>query len=389
MATRSRCFPPFAPSVAAPRALFVEPQDLETFGIRVALLLSGLLNPSLDEGHAVGVDLRPVREESLDLHIDDLAHVDDRVRVPRGLEEQCLRLVRLEPLLLPELRQHLPSRRVRVDRPQDDLGRRDVVGVVHVAAAVAHRRVHREDHVGTVDTELPRHSAVHVDRRFEVTILEVEEDDVADAEDLGGFALLRGTDVAEALARHVRILRPRRAVRDHAIRKLDAGVGPLRDGPSHAELGVVGVRVDGHRALHLEPLVELHATSVRETRGRPRARVSSARMRRASAHAPGRINLIGEHTDYHDALLLPVALRLGVTVETRGSDDATVRLTTDAPIAPREASYTLGDERRDGTWVDPARGVTAMLAREGFEIGGVGGEGSARLPLAAGVSPHA
>src|SRR5207302_2621844 len=386
---RSRCFPLFAPSVAAPRALFLEPQDLESLGIGVALLLPGLLHPSLDEVHAVGVDLRPVREESLDLHVDDTAYVDDRVRVPKGHEEQCLRLVRLEALLLPELRQHLPGRCVGVDRPKDDLGRRDVVGMVYVAASVAHRRIHGEDHVGTVDADLPRHSAAHVDRRLEVTVLEFEEHDVPDPEDLGGFALLRGTDVAETLAGHVRILRARRAVRDHAIRKLDAGLDPLRDGPGHAELGVVGVCVDGHRALHLERLVELHATSVRETWDRPRARVSSARMRRASAHAPGRINLIGEHTDYNDGLVLPVALRLGVTVETRGSDDATVRLTTDAPIAPREASYNLGDEHRDGTWVDRARGVTAMLAREGLPIGGFDAEISSDLPLGAGLGSSA
>ena len=112
-------------------------------------------------------------------------------------------------------------------------------------------------------------------------------------------------------------------------------------------------------------------------------------MHRASAHAPGRINLIGEHTDYNDGLVLPVALRLGVTVETRGRDDATIRLITDAPIAPRETSYNLGDERRDGTWVDRARGVTAMLAREGLEIGGFDAEISSDLPLGAGLGSSA
>src|SRR2546430_865670 len=58
----------------------------------------------------------------------------------------------------------------------------------------------------------------------------------------------------------------RRPVRDHAVRELDAGLGPLRDRPSHPKFGVVGVGVDGHRALYVERLVEPHCLSVRERR---------------------------------------------------------------------------------------------------------------------------
>ena len=112
-------------------------------------------------------------------------------------------------------------------------------------------------------------------------------------------------------------------------------------------------------------------------------------MRRATAHAPGRINLIGEHTDYNDGLVMPIALRLGVTVEARSRDDAIVQLLTDAAVAPREASYELGEERKDGTWVDRARGVTATLAQRGFQIGGFEAEIRSDLPLGAGLGSSA
>jgi galactokinase len=112
-------------------------------------------------------------------------------------------------------------------------------------------------------------------------------------------------------------------------------------------------------------------------------------MGRAIGRAPGRINLIGEHTDYNLGLVMPIALRLGVTVEARSRDDTSVRLTTDAAVAPRAGAYELGEERKGGTWVDRAMGVTATLRRQGFDIRGFEADVRSDLPVGAGLGSSA
>src|SRR5258708_16804208 len=46
--------------------------------------------------------------------------------------------------------------------------------------------------------------------------------------------------------------------------------------------------------------------------------------------APGRVNLIGEHTDYNDGFVCPMAIEPQVTVATRSRDDGNVRLASTA-----------------------------------------------------------
>jgi galactokinase len=112
-------------------------------------------------------------------------------------------------------------------------------------------------------------------------------------------------------------------------------------------------------------------------------------MRQATGNARGRINLIGEHTDYNDGLVLPIALRLGVTVSARERDDSVAHLSTDAPVEAPEASFLVGQERGDGTWADRARGVTAALAARGAPLRGFDARVQSDLPAGAGLGSSA
>ena len=90
----------------------------------------------------------------------------------------------------------------------------------------------------------------------------------------------------------------------------------------------------------------------------------------AAAAAPGRVNLIGEHTDYSGGWVLPTALSLELRVALRFREDGRVRGAT------RESGTAEAELRspRSGSWLDYPRGVARTLAdagrvpRRGFEL---------------------
>src|SRR5688500_16754077 len=88
------------------------------------------------------------------------------------------------------------------------------------------------------------------------------------------------------------------------------------------------------------------------------------------ARAPGRVNLIGEHTDYNGGFVLPVAIPQQASVELRPLDGQLVQVQSENVKEQRE--YTLGEERAGGGWLDYVQGVTWVLRREGFgdKLGG-------------------
>jgi len=108
----------------------------------------------------------------------------------------------------------------------------------------------------------------------------------------------------------------------------------------------------------------------------------------ASADAPGRVNLIGEHTDYHDGFVLPTVIPQRTTVHVERRGDQRIRASSDA-FGDRWEEYDAGHERSGRGWLDYIQGVTAILARHGVAIPGFDVRIASDVPVGAGVSSSA
>ena len=108
--------------------------------------------------------------------------------------------------------------------------------------------------------------------------------------------------------------------------------------------------------------------------------------------APGRVNLIGEHTDYNQGFVLPFAINRRTVVALGPRDDATIRVAS--AFADELASIALADlapERLDG-WSAYPLGVAWALGRHGADLGAVPGVDiyiESTVPVGAGLSSSA
>jgi galactokinase len=105
------------------------------------------------------------------------------------------------------------------------------------------------------------------------------------------------------------------------------------------------------------------------------------------ARGPGRVNLIGEHTDYNEGLCLPFAVERGVTVTAEPGEPGTVEaLAMDLGESDR---FDAGDPQPAPGWRAFVRGVVAELRAAGIEVDGVRLRIESDLPRGAGLSSSA
>ena len=107
-------------------------------------------------------------------------------------------------------------------------------------------------------------------------------------------------------------------------------------------------------------------------------------MSTARAVAPGRVNLIGEHTDYNRGLCLPFAIPLATTATVTARDDDRLTVTSDhgEPWSGRP------DERASG-WAAYIAGVVWTLREQGWSLPGLDISLSSTIPLGGGLSSSA
>jgi galactokinase len=105
--------------------------------------------------------------------------------------------------------------------------------------------------------------------------------------------------------------------------------------------------------------------------------------------APGRVNLIGEHTDYNEGFVMPAAIEFAAYVEVNQRADR--RLVVHSENYSESKEFNLDDPEpcACGHWSDYVRGVAVTLERAGRHITGADLRVRSDVPMGAGLSSSA
>jgi galactokinase len=109
----------------------------------------------------------------------------------------------------------------------------------------------------------------------------------------------------------------------------------------------------------------------------------------AITFAPGRVEILGNHTDYNFGFVLSAAIHLGVTIESEQLSEPVLEITSNTN--GRTVLTELSGLHRftDDAWANYPVGVIKILLNAGFNLGGMRLHISSDLPLGAGLSSSA
>jgi galactokinase len=105
--------------------------------------------------------------------------------------------------------------------------------------------------------------------------------------------------------------------------------------------------------------------------------------------APGRVNLIGEHTDYNDGYVMPAAVGFSTYVAIAARSDR--KLVIHSQELPGDFEFDLDHlpEKRVGAWCDYVVGVASVLRQQGHKLAGANLLVHGKVPIGAGLSSSA
>ncbi len=107
------------------------------------------------------------------------------------------------------------------------------------------------------------------------------------------------------------------------------------------------------------------------------------------AIGPGRVNLIGEHTDYNDGFVMPVALQRDVRMAVRTRQDRRVRIYSSEYDDWGEFDLDAIAYQQDKLWINYVQGVASILEERGLTLTGIDAVLSGNVPRASGLSSSA
>ena len=105
--------------------------------------------------------------------------------------------------------------------------------------------------------------------------------------------------------------------------------------------------------------------------------------------APGRVNLIGEHTDYNDGFVMPAAVGFSTYVAIAPRPDHELAIRSQEFPGPFECDLDHLPQQRTGSWCDYVVGVAVVLRQHGIDLAGANILVHGEVPIGAGLSSSA